>query len=243
MINGKWKLIKETSARSLSFSAFLGFINPFLYYLVLFKAYDLLRAQEAVVLNYTWPVILVILSIPILKQRIRFLSFIAIFLSFLGMVVIATGGHIFNLKFNNMHGVSLAVGSAFLWGIFWLLNLKDKREDEIKICLNFFFGFLYILLFVVFTGAFEFPSSEGIIGSVYLGLFEMGITFIIWLKALKLSHTTAKVSNLIFLSPFLSLIVVHFTVGEDILFSSFIGLILIIGGIVLQEMDRSPEKV
>ena len=32
----------------------LALINPFLYYLVLFQAYDALPAQEAQVINYTW---------------------------------------------------------------------------------------------------------------------------------------------------------------------------------------------
>ncbi|NJK98814.1 MAG: EamA family transporter, partial [Bacteroidales bacterium] len=49
----------------------LGFLNPLLYYLVLFKAYSLLPAQIAQPLNYTWPLILVILSIIFLSKNIR----------------------------------------------------------------------------------------------------------------------------------------------------------------------------
>lgn len=61
----------------------------------------------------------------------------------------------------------------------------------------------------------------------------MGITFIVWLSALKKSQTTAHISNLIFLSPFLSLIYIHFLVGEEILLSTIAGLALIIAGIFL----------
>jgi drug/metabolite transporter (DMT)-like permease len=67
----------------------------------------------------------------------------------------------------------------------------------------------------------------------------MGITFILWLMALKLSSTTAKVSNLIYLSPFISLILIHFFVGEVILISTVIGLAFIVGGIVLQQYIKS----
>ena len=41
----------------------LGLVNPFLYYLVLFKAYDLLPAQEAQAINYTWALMLAFLSV------------------------------------------------------------------------------------------------------------------------------------------------------------------------------------
>ncbi|MBA7716841.1 hypothetical protein ES703_125923 [subsurface metagenome] len=81
----------------------------------------------------------------------------------------------------------------------------------------------------------EIPNLNGILGAAYIGLFEMGITFLIWLKALKLSKTTSHVASLVYLAPFLSLVVISFAVGEQIFFSTIIGLIFIIGGIILQK--------
>jgi drug/metabolite transporter (DMT)-like permease len=78
-------------------------------------------------------------------------------------------------------------------------------------------------------------SPIGLLGATYVGIFEMGITFVIWLKALKFSKTTARVSNLIYLSPFLSLVFIYLFVGEQILFSTVIGLILIVVGIFVQQ--------
>ena len=63
----------------------------------------------------------------------------------------------------------------------------------------------------------------------------MGVTFFIWLKALQYANTTAQVGNLVYLSPFLSLIMIHFIVGEEIYISTLAGLILIITGIILQK--------
>jgi drug/metabolite transporter (DMT)-like permease len=56
------------------------------------------------------------------------------------------------------------------------------------------------------------------------------------LMAMKLTDNTARISNLIFLSPFLSLIFIHFLLGEKILFATFIGLILIILGLCCQRI-------
>ncbi|MFC2100649.1 DMT family transporter [Bacteroidota bacterium] len=243
LIQNKWHILIKQSFKEISISAFLGLLNPFLYYLVLFKAYDLLQAQEAVVLNYTWPVILVVLSIPILKQKIGWKSITAIMISFFGIYVIATMGNIIGFQLTNIYGVSLAIGSAIIWGIFWILNVKDQRDDQVKMFLNFLFGFIYILILVLSNKKLSFPEFNGLLGAIYIGLFEMGITFIIWLQALKLSATTAKVSNLIFLSPFISLIIVHYTVGEKILPSTFIGLFLIISGIVMQRFGERKTTV
>ncbi len=75
---------------------------------------------------------------------------------------------------------------------------------------------------------------KGIASSVYIGLFEMGITFFFWLKALQMSETTDKVSNLVYLAPFLSLIFVHFILHEPVYYTTPAGLLLIISGILIQ---------
>lgn len=217
-------------------SAVMGFFNPFLYYFVLFKAYDLLEAQIAGTLNYAWPLVLVLLSIPLLKQKIHPLSILAIFISFFGIVVISTHGSLLSLKDISPLGVLLAVGSAFFWALYWILNMKDKRESSGKILLNLFFGFTYILIYLLVSGqGIQLPSAKALIGAAYIGTFEMSITFVIWLSALKFSSNTAKVSNLIYLSPFLALFWIHLSVGESIRSSTIIGLILIVLGIVFQQ--------
>ena len=70
----------------------------------------------------------------------------------------------------------------------------------------------------------------------------MGITFVLWMRALSLSRTTAQVSNLVFLSPFVSLALIAVIVGETILLSSVIGLVFIIGGIVIRRFDRTVPQ-
>jgi drug/metabolite transporter (DMT)-like permease len=243
LVQGKLALLRHLTLKEFLLSAFLGMLNPFLYYSVLLKAYDLLPAQEAGTLNYIWPLVLVLLSIPMLRQKISFVSVIAILISFAGIIVISSRGdfsfgtadHTGNEAIINSSGVSLAVGSAVLWALYWIFNVKDQREAITKLFLNFSFGFLYTFISIVVSGRFHLPAWQGIAGGIYIGLFEMGITFVLWMYALKYSSTTAKVSNLIYLSPFMSLIIIHFTVGETILTSTVIGLLLIISGIGLQQ--------
>ncbi len=221
------------------FSAWMGFFNPFLYYLVLIKAYGMLEAQEAGTLNYIWPVVLVLFSIVFLKQKISWPAIAAIFISFFGLVVIVTAGRPFSMRFSHPLGALLAVGSAFFWAAYWILNMKDPRPATAKILLNMLFGFFYLLLYFAVLGHWPvWPSLQGWIGVTYIGIFEMSLTFVIWLKALNYSADTAKVSNLIYLSPFLGLFWINHAVGETIHGYTLAGLAFIVGGIVLQQWKR-----
>ncbi len=223
-------------------SLFLGFLNPFLYYLVLFKAYSLLPAQQAQPLNQTWAIILAFLSAIILKQKIGLKSIIALFISFLGVLLISTRGELTTLKFSSIPGVLLALSSAFIWAFYWIFNVKDPREPVVKLCTNFVFGTFYISVLMLITKENFFPNLYGVAGGIYIGIFEMGIAFYFWLKALSLSRTTAKIGNMVYLAPFLSLIVIRLTVGEKILTATILGLILIIVGIFIQQYNFYHRK-
>jgi drug/metabolite transporter (DMT)-like permease len=63
----------------------------------------------------------------------------------------------------------------------------------------------------------------------------MGFTFVLWLSALKLTTSASRIGNLIFISPFLSLVLIHFLVGEEIRGSTFVGLVFIMGGLAVQQ--------
>ncbi|NPU85781.1 MAG: DMT family transporter [Syntrophaceae bacterium] len=234
-IQGKLRLLRGMTRREWLHSAILGLLNPFAYYLILFKAYDLLPAQEAQPLNYTWPIMLVLLSALILRQKIRTASLFAILLSFAGVLVISTRGDLQSLRFTNPTGAALALSSSILWALFWLFNVKDARDEVLKLFLCFIFGTAYTLVALALFAPLREPSLPGLLGACYIGLFEMGITFVLWLKALTLSRSTAQVGNLIYLSPFVSLFFIAVTVGEPILPSTVLGLSFIVAGVVLQQ--------
>ena len=229
----KIKILFKSEKKEILSSAILGLMNPFFYYIILFKAYTLLPAQIAQPLNFIWPIMIVIFSIPILKQKIPIKSLLAIFISFFGVLLISTKGNLFNSRIDEPYGVFLALFSSVIWALFFIINVSNKKDETIRLFLSFTFGCIYT--FILLYPNFSIPSLPGIFGAIYIGLFEMGITFMIWIKALKFSRTTAQVNNLIYLTPFLSLVVIAIVLKERILISSIIGIILIICGIILQK--------
>jgi len=238
---GRLGLVLSYSRRQYLHSLVLGFLNPFLYYLILFKAYDLLPAQEAQPINYTWAITLALLSIPLLKQKIGLYDLLGAVVSYGGVVIISTHGDLLAFRFSDPWGVALALLSTVVWALYWIFNTKDDRDPVAGLLLNFVFGLPFILAACWMFSDPLVGDWRGLAGAAYVGLFEMGITFVLWLKALRLSENTAKVGNLIFISPFASLVMIHFVLGEEILPATYLGLVLIVGGLVLQRLKARKE--
>jgi len=236
-------LLKSSDRKGIAQSALLGMLNPFLYYLVLIHAYDMIPAQEAMTLNYIWPLMLALLSVPFLRQKLGTTAFLAMILSFSGIILIATKGQLASLSFSALKGDLLAAGSSIIWALYWIFNLKDDRTIPHKMFWNFFFGSVFSFLAALwFSNPFDI-NLNGWLSGTYLGLFEMGATFLLWLTALKLSKKTYLISQLIFLAPFISLIWIRLVLKEPVLPVTLMGLVLIVAGILwLQWSERQKPE-
>lgn len=235
VVQGRIRELFTVTLSGLGKSALLGLLNPFGYYLILFQAYNLLPAQVAQPLNMIWPVTLALLSAPLLKQKITFRNIVAILVSFVGVIFISSQGSLAGMANTNLTGALLAVGSSIIWALFWVLSVVDKREEIFKLFWNFAFGVTYLVAGALIFTDFRLPDIKGLPAAIYIGFFELGFTYILWMKAMQLSENNAKTGNLIFLSPFLSLVFIHFILGETIFYTTFVGLAFIISGIWYQQ--------
>ena len=240
-VQKKGHLLLCATRRQLQISFGLGLLNPFIYYLVLFKAYDLLPAQVAQPINFTWALVLSWLSVPLLKQKVGWRHGLAGLICYFGVVVLATGGDLTTFKVADPLGVGLALGSTVLWALYWIGNTKNDLDPVAGLFLGFAFGLPFVagavLVFSDFT-----MGWQGILGGAYVGAFERGFTFVLWLSAMKMTTSTARIANLIFLAPFLSLVFIHFVLGEHVVSATIIGLVLIVGGLLLQSTGGSRQE-
>lgn len=227
----------------------LACLNPVSYYLLLFAAYDRLPGQLAQPLNFTWPLVLLLLQSLLRRQWLTTRQWIALLLSFFGVLWIATGGqplqwpdHVSGL------GVGLALISTLFWAIYWLLNshiIEQYRYNAIPLlAMVSWVGSIILTLIVMAMMAAGHPTSLNTstwIGGFYVGCFEMGIAFVCWQLALSHTQNPQLLGNIIYLTPFGSLLVLSIFV-ETIQPSSWVGLVFIIVGIILQSLDRSRNS-
>lgn len=222
--------------KQLLFSAVAGFLNPFAYYLVLFSAYNRLPAQVAQPLNMLWPISLVLLSALILKKKITGLNLLALLVSFTGVLIISSQGEWFRISKSDPVGVVLATGSSIVWALYWIAGMYDSRNEYQKLIWNFAFGVTYLCIAVVIHP--QWAAVENLTNlapAAWIGAFEMGFAFLFWMKALQYTRLIARVNNLIYLTPFLSIGCIWLVLHEKIYFTTFVGLILILVSVVFQQ--------
>jgi drug/metabolite transporter (DMT)-like permease len=238
-VTGAAQELRGLQRKSLVYALTLGLLNPGLYYLVLFAAYDALLAQEAMALNYTWALVLPLLAVPLLRQPLKGRDAIAALISYSGVVVIATRGDVTGLTLSNPAGVALAIGSTLLWALYWIANTKISLSPVVSLFLNFSAAAPLLLLAALWRGDLDSVSLTGALGAVYIGLFEMGLSFILWLQAMRLTNNTARISTLIFLAPPLSLLLIWWLLNEPVMPSTLVGLVFILGGLGWQQHQKA----
>ncbi|TVM17639.1 EamA/RhaT family transporter [Oceanidesulfovibrio indonesiensis] len=220
-----------------------GLVNPVVYYLVLFKAYDLLPAQVVRPVNGTWAITMALLAAVFLGHRLTRTDILATAIAYAGVVVITTrgqGASAGSADSISLFGVALALVSTLLWAAYWIASTRDTRDAVTGLFQNFLTS-LPVLAAAIWilegSGAFA-PSGPALLGAAYIGSLEMGLTFALWLAALKHATHAGSLSTLIFLSQPIALVFIHFILGESIHPNTYWGFALILAGLGLQNWAR-----
>lgn len=230
----RWQALRATAMRDRLFGLAMGWLNPALYYLVLFAAYDRLPAQEAMAINYSWGITLALIAAPLLGQKLSLYSLLTSGISYFGIVVIATRGEPEALNFAQPEGVALALLSTLIWSLYWVINARKEIDPEVQLFLNFTGALPLLSALLWYQGAAAPLSWQGWAGGLYVGLFEMGLAFVLWMGAMQATRSTIRISSLIFLSPPVSLLFIWLIAGEALRPYTFVGLLLILLGLWLQ---------
>ncbi len=220
-------------ARSIGIAALAGAMNPCAYYVVLFEAYDRLPAQIAQPLNYTWAITLAVLAWPVLGQRLTPRTLSGILLSYAGVVILLTQGRLDTPPEVDWTGVALALGSTLIWASYWLMNARVSIDPIGLMAWSFTFGSLFVGALCLLGPGLPALSGEVAFYGLWVGLIEMGITFLIWQRALRSTQNAGRIGQLIFLAPFLSFVMIGTVLGETIHPTSLIGLAVIVAGLAV----------
>jgi len=238
----KLHLIKKYKTIDYCHFALMGFVGVFLYYIFLYAGLMYAPVQEAFIVNYTWPIWVVIFAIFILKEKFNIKKLIGILLGFIGVYVVATNGDLTNFNIANIKGDLFALAGAITYGLFSVYGKKYNYDKIVSMMFYYLFTFFFISITTIIFSEIPQITLFETIGLVWLGVFCNGLAFISWFLALK-HGDTAKMSNIVFLTPFLSLVYIYFLLDEKILISSVIGLVLIVLGIIVQSLNNKiPTK-
>lgn len=235
--NGKVKEYRTFGAQNYKVVLGLGFLGFFVYEFLYYFGIAQLTASTACILNYLWPVMLVLFSCLILKEPFTTRKVLAMVASFLGVVVLSAGG-------NDQYGAHPVLGiigcivAAVSYGLFSVLN---KREDlDQDLCMPIYWGVTMVsgLIAGFVEGGWVMPDLRTWLILAWLGIMANAVGYLIWAIALNDSKNSARIANFAFLVPVLSMLLSALILREQIHWNGIVALVLILGGILYQSAEK-----
>jgi len=230
------------SWRTIGYGAAFGLVNPFLYYLLLFEAYERLPAQIAQPLNYTWAITLALLAVPVLGQPLTRQLATGIGVGYLGVLLLLSQGRFDAWPSLDWPGVGLALGSTVLWAGYWLTNARVDMAPVTLMAWSFLLASPLVIAACLAGPGWPALTGERLAYGAWVGLIEMGFSFLLWQQAMRRTRQTGRIGQLIFLSPFLSLVLIGAVVGESIHWTSAAGLGVIVLGLWLSRREGAGHS-
>lgn len=234
-IGGRIRLFRSLTGLDLWQLIGLGFLGNFLYSAFYYASLRMLPSADACVINYLWPIVATICAAVILHEKIKAAEWIAILLSFVGVIVISTKGS--GITMTNMQGILLCISGAVCYGVFNVLN-KKKGLDQL-LCTAVYFTVTAVCSapILLVTGNVEPMSGVTWAGMLWLSIFIDALAIFAWGAALQMSEV-GFLSNLAYLTPVVAMVISYITLGEPIKSYAIVGMLFVLGGCLLQVLSK-----
>lgn len=218
----------------------LGFLGLFVYTALYYWGLTELTSQEACIVNYLWPIMLVVFSCILLKEKLTPMKLIAMLSSFAGIVILSLGSG--SSDGNRPLGILCCLAAAACYGLFSVLNKKADYDQNIAMMLFWLITGICSLFLGLSIENWIPLSPLQWLGMLWLGVVISAIAYLLWAMALRGAENTASIANLAYLTPFLSIAVSALLLNETIKPRALLALIFIIGGIILQSLLEKKTK-
>jgi drug/metabolite transporter (DMT)-like permease len=217
-----------------------GIVGFTLYIIAVNTGSSSLNATTSCVVISTSPIISALLARFIFEERLNARQWFATGLAFCGILILS----LWNGMFSISHGLAWMLAAAFLISGHNIIqrHLAQQFTALAITAYSYFFGTMFLMIFL--PQAVEqlqvAPLSQ--VGLVcYLGIFQGGMGYYFWGKALIVAPKTSNVTNYMFLTPFLALVLDYVVTGVLPETATFIGGSVILAGLLIFQTSRKNE--
>jgi len=235
MTKKKGKMILSLSAKDWIHSIVLGILGTYLYYILLYFGYANAKGIEVLIIQYCWPIFVIILSILILKERLNIRKVISIVLGFFGVFLVLTKGKLTEIHLDNFFVDSIVFIAAFVFGLFSVLSKRVRIDSLTLVTIYFFTATVISFLSMISLSEFKLPTQETFLPIIINGIFVNGVSYLLWIGALKIGKASF-IAPFVFLTPVISTILLILFFKEPFQLIYVIGMVsVIIGGLINKE--------
>jgi drug/metabolite transporter (DMT)-like permease len=242
---GRWPALRALRGRQLASLLGLGAGAMFPYTAVYYLAFALApeAAGDANIINYLWPLWVLILSVPLLREPLSWNKILGMLVAFAGVYLLVSGGNWIRFRAENLPAYVCAAIGAFFWGLFSVLSKRQEEHEPLTALFLYlaasFVCFTLLALALAAAGAIRLapPSGRAWLMVAGVGAGANGLGALCWVLTLRHSDT-ALASTLAYLTPFLALVYLALFRGTPIRPLQLAALALILGGPLLERFAR-----
>jgi len=205
-------------------------------------------AANAIFLQYTAPIYILILAPFILKEKFRASDLITVIVCLAGMSLffLETPGAENRLATNIFRGNIAALVSGVFFGLYFILLRHPRSLENENPALSVFYGNIIIVL-LMFPLIFNNPpaqiSSNDILAILFLGIFQIGIAYVLFTKGIAEGVRSLDASIVGFVEPLLNPIWVFLILGERPSQWAILGGAIIIAAVIFHSVKSNQKKI
>lgn len=154
------------------------FFYHFFYFLALARAPEI----EAGLINYLWPLLIVLFSALLPGEQLRWYHCVGALLSFFGVLgLVLLNGKGFDTDPRYLLGYAFAVASALVWSSYSVINRRFAAiPSSVTVGFCFMVALLAVFSHFVFGEPHVMPNRTQWVGIIGLGIGPVGLAFFVW---------------------------------------------------------------
>ncbi|MBP3965991.1 DMT family transporter [Paenibacillus lignilyticus] len=230
----RWRTLRLWSWRQTALIVSCG-LFAFLYDALYLQALARIPAVEASMLNYLFPIFIVIFAIPLHKEKMNRYKLLSVVMGFAGTVLLMTKGDLTSLKLTNLTGDVLAILAAVSWGLFTNLVKRNKKDMLIS-------TFLITVVALVLSAAgllvysnLMLPRLVDFGGVFWLSMCNIVLGFFLYFRALRYSPASL-IASFTFFTPFVTLLFIVLLLDERLTLMDGLAALLILSSVPVQKL-------
>lgn len=204
----------------------LGFLDC-LFYLLMYYGYSIENGIAVLVIQYSWPLIIILLSVILLKERLAGRQIIGVIIGFIAVIITFTKGHLTQLQVENPIALLLVFSGAFCFALMSVFSRRYSIDPYISTVWLFIFSTLTSLVLLLMFSEIKLPAKVTLWPTIINGVLINGVSYILWFKAMNTGHS-AKIASIVFLSPVLSVLWLVMILSDQFELAYIAGVVLVI---------------
>ncbi len=208
-------------------------------WMLLFEAYNYTSVATATLCYYMEPVMLIIFSCFLFKEKISFKQFICILVALIGMVFVS-GILETNIQINDSKGILYGLFAAFLYTCVVLMNKKINNIDTYeKTILQLLSASISLIPYILINETITVSSLDLLSLSMILivGIVHTGIAYALYFGAIPYLNSTS-LALFSYIDPVVAILLSITLLNESISLLGIIGAILILGSTIMSEFSK-----